>query len=165
MVSTAERMATFGVAIHRAWARSIAFCAISTLPFRVGKLLTAASVTKSGFGWVGTSMVKTWLMRRGADAGVLANDLGHQFICVETALHKRVSLAGTNELYGLLGCRMAVRLISDRQPSDVQVKGSGKWSDSSFGTHEDRLDDLRSRCTNRLGERVFIAWMCDGRPH
>ena len=48
MVSTAERIATFGVAIPIAWASSMAFCTISTLSSSVGSMLIAASVMNSG---------------------------------------------------------------------------------------------------------------------
>jgi hypothetical protein len=98
-------------------------------------------------------------------AGVLANDLGHQFIGMETALHQCVSLAGTNELHSLLGCRMAVRLVDDLQPGNVQFEGAGECPDACFGTHQDRLDDFRRRRIDGRGERAFIAGMGDGRPH
>ena len=49
-VSTAERIATFGVSMPRMCARSIAFWQMSTLHSRVGKMLIAASVTISSRG-------------------------------------------------------------------------------------------------------------------
>jgi hypothetical protein len=45
IVSTADRIATCGVAMPRMIARSIAFCAMSTLSSSVGAMLMAASVT------------------------------------------------------------------------------------------------------------------------
>ena len=42
----------------------MAFCTMSRLASRSGKMLIAASVMKSVSGWPGTSMTKTWLMRR-----------------------------------------------------------------------------------------------------
>ena len=50
MVSTAERIATFGTAIPSEWASSIAFRTISALSSKLGKMFTAASVMKIGFG-------------------------------------------------------------------------------------------------------------------
>ena len=47
-----------------ACARSIAFWMMSTLSSSVGAMFTAASVMISGSGWLGTSMMKQWLMRR-----------------------------------------------------------------------------------------------------
>ena len=49
-VSTADSTATFGRSMPRSRARSMAFWQMSTLSSRVGKMLTAASVTRSGFG-------------------------------------------------------------------------------------------------------------------
>ena len=44
--------------------RSMAFWMMSRLVSRSGKMLIAASVMKSVSGWPGTSMTKTWLIRR-----------------------------------------------------------------------------------------------------
>ena len=63
-VSTAERIATFGVPMPMPTQRSMAFWTMSRLASRSGKMLIAASVMKSVSGWPGTSMMKTWLMRR-----------------------------------------------------------------------------------------------------
>src|SRR5262249_38174147 len=51
--------------------RSIAFCTMSRLASRSGKILMAASVMKSVSGYVGTSRMKTWLMRRAVRRPVL----------------------------------------------------------------------------------------------
>ena len=49
-VSTAARIATLGSGTPRIWARSIAFCTMSTLSSRVGSILIAASVMSSARG-------------------------------------------------------------------------------------------------------------------
>jgi hypothetical protein len=43
--------------------------------------------------------------------GILADDLGHQLVGMQTALHQRVGLAGADQFDGLGGRCMAVRLI------------------------------------------------------
>ena len=58
-VSTAESTATLGFSMPSVRARSIAFCTMSTLSSSVGKMLTAASVTNSRRGYVGTSITNT----------------------------------------------------------------------------------------------------------
>src|SRR5271167_1766768 len=63
-VSIAERIATRTSTNCKACPRSMAFWTISTLSARSGAMLTAASVTISGFSWPGTSITKQWLMRR-----------------------------------------------------------------------------------------------------
>src|SRR5580704_10556641 len=62
--SMALRMATRTPTTPMAWARSIAFCTISTLSSSVGAMFTAASLMISASGWLGTSITKQWLMRR-----------------------------------------------------------------------------------------------------
>jgi len=57
-VSTAARIATFGVCLPSAIIRSIAFWQISTLSSSVGAMLIAASVTSRTLWYVGTSMMK-----------------------------------------------------------------------------------------------------------
>ncbi len=49
-VSTAETIATRGMASPSTWARSIAFCTMSALAPRSGVTLMAASVISSGLG-------------------------------------------------------------------------------------------------------------------
>src|SRR5262249_11171090 len=51
--------------------RSIAFCTMSRFASRSGKMLMAASVMKSVSEYVGTSKMKTWLMRRAVRRPVL----------------------------------------------------------------------------------------------
>ena len=63
-VSIALRIATRTSSTPIACARSIAFWMMSTFASRSGAMLTAASVTISGSGWPGTSMMKQWLIRR-----------------------------------------------------------------------------------------------------
>ena len=63
-VSTADRMATRGVPRPMPTQRSMAFWTMSRLTSRSGKMLIAASVMNSVSGWPGTSMTKTWLIRR-----------------------------------------------------------------------------------------------------
>ena len=63
-VSTAERIATRGVPMPMPTQRSMAFWTMSRLASRSGKMLIAASVMNSVSGWPGTSMTKTWLIRR-----------------------------------------------------------------------------------------------------
>ena len=46
-VSTAERMATLGVAMPSAWASSMALAMMSALSSRLGRMFTAASVMSS----------------------------------------------------------------------------------------------------------------------
>ena len=62
-VSTAARMASFGVASPSARARSIAFWQMSRLVRRSGLMLIAASVRIMGRGYVGTASRKQWLSR------------------------------------------------------------------------------------------------------
>src|SRR5262245_58030976 len=70
-VSTAERIATCGVPSPTCTNRSMAFCTMSRLASRSGKMLMAASVMKSVSAWVGTSMTNTWLIRRAVRRPVL----------------------------------------------------------------------------------------------
>ena len=50
MVSTADRIATFGTSIPMAKAKSMAFWMISAFVSRSGAMLMAASVMNNGFG-------------------------------------------------------------------------------------------------------------------
>ena len=70
-VSTAERMATRGVPSPTGVKRSTAFCTMSRLASRSGKILIAASVINSVSACDGTSMTKTWLIRRAVRKPVL----------------------------------------------------------------------------------------------
>ena len=49
-VSTAERMATFGVSTPRMRAKSIAFWMMSCFSARLGRMFSAASVMSKGLG-------------------------------------------------------------------------------------------------------------------
>ena len=51
--------------------KSIAFCTMSRFASRSGKMLMAASVMKRVSAWFGTSMMKTWLIRRAVRSGQL----------------------------------------------------------------------------------------------
>ena len=55
-VSIADRIATRTVSTPSARARSMAFCVMSRFSSSEGAMLTAASVTIRGVGWLGTSM-------------------------------------------------------------------------------------------------------------
>src|SRR5262245_5237750 len=70
-VSTAERIATRGVPRPTCVNRSMAFCTMSRLASKSGKMLIAASVINSVSEWVGTSMTNTWLIRRAVRNPVL----------------------------------------------------------------------------------------------
>ena len=75
-VSTAARIATFGSATPSIWARSIAFCTVSTLSSRVGSMLIATSVMSSVRGSVDTSATNMWLTRRSVRIPVEQSHLG-----------------------------------------------------------------------------------------
>ncbi|ABA53469.1 hypothetical protein BURPS1710b_A1059 [Burkholderia pseudomallei 1710b] len=71
-VSTAASTATRGRSTPSTCSRSTAFWQMSRFCSSVGAMLIAASVMRSGFGYAGTSIAYTWLMRRSVrsrDAG------------------------------------------------------------------------------------------------
>ena len=63
-VSTAERMATFGVPTPMICANKIAFCTMSAFSAKVGAMFSAASVMYKGLGYMGASKRNTCDMRR-----------------------------------------------------------------------------------------------------
>ena len=62
-------------------------------------MLIAASVMNSVSAWPGTSMMKTWLIRRaGAQPGRGRGHRAHQFVGVQAALHQQLAFAFVDQL-------------------------------------------------------------------
>ena len=98
---------------------------------------------------------------RGADAGVLVDDFGHQLVGVETAFHQRVGLAIANELDGLRRRSMTVWRRYELQARDVQIERGGEIADARLGSDQNRLDDLGFCRLDGAAQRGFVAGMRD----
>ena len=125
-------------------------------------MLTAASVTSSSRGYVGTSITKTWLMRRRCAARVARDDRGHQLVGVQAALHQRLDLAGARHLDRLLGGGMAVLDGDDAVGRDVDALGRRRGADLRLGPDQHRHDEPAPRRLDRAEQRVAVAGMDDG---
>ena len=118
-------------------------------------MFTAASVMNSVWGCVGTSMMKTWLMRRPrAQSGLALGDLAQQLVGMEAALHEQLGLALAHERDGLLGRRLAVRHVDDLDAVDVEATGLRELSDLVRRAHEYGNDQSRPIGLERTAREV-----------
>ncbi len=99
---------------------------MSRFAIRSGAMFTAASVMNSVCAWVGTSMTKTWLMRRPVPQTAFSfRDGRQQLVGVQAALHNELGPARAHQLDGLLGRRDAVRDVDDLEIADVDPAFTG----------------------------------------
>src|SRR5215510_399573 len=168
-VSTAERIATRGVPRPTWVNRSIAFCTMSRLASRSGKMLMAASVMKSVSRYVGTSRMKTWLIRRAVRRPVLlevtssktglrtARRISH----VQAALHQQLAFGLVDQLDRFCRRGVAVGHVDDLETVDVETMLTSDGRNLGSGPHEDRFDDPGFRRLDGAAQRRLFARMND----
>ena len=128
-------------------------------------MLIAASVTASGLGYVGTSMMKTWLIRRSVRRPVSFLDhLAHQLVGVQAALHQGLGLARAHDLDRGRGGGVAVGRIDQPVRRDIEAELLGDAPDLGLGTDQDRLDQAGLGRLDRGGQRRLITRMRDRGP-
>ena len=111
-------------------------------------------------------MMKTWLMRRAVRMPVsLCDDLGHQFVGVQAALHQRLGFALAHQLDRLRRRGVAVRRIDELVGRDVEAEARRQRADARLRPDQDRLDDLRLRRLDRAAQRGLVARMRHRRAH
>lgn len=150
MVSRAERIATFGRPIHRAWASAIAFCTISTLSSIVGEMFAAASVMNNGLAYVSTSRMKTWLTRLAVRMPISLRRTSaiSSSVCRLPFINASPSPARNN--WTAFSAAAWLWPVDYFEAADVEVKRCGKRRNSRLRSDQDWLDYLRRGC---LGSR------------
>ena len=93
-------------------------------------MLIAASVMNSVSGWPGTSMMKTWLIRRSVRRPVAEEVTSrHQLVGVQAALHQQLALALADQRHRLGGGGVAVRGVDDLAAGEVDAVLGGDGAD------------------------------------
>ena len=100
---------------------------------------------------------------RRSQSGFLGNDLVHELVGVEAALHQRVDLAAARHGHGELGSLVAV--ARGHEPIGGEVDGfrRGDGADLRFGADEHRNDEAGARRLDRAQQRAPVDRMDDGR--
>ena len=91
--------------------------------------------------------MNTWLMRR-LLRSVPVDDLVHEFVGVQAALHQQAGLAGAHQRHGGLGGRVAVRRVDDARVAQVQAELRGGVADLAFRSDQDGVQQARSRASS-----------------
>jgi hypothetical protein len=163
-VSTAARIATFGLAMPMACARGRS---------RSARCRALASQRRRDIdGGVGDQQrlrVGRHVQHedvadapRGAQAVLAADHLGHQFVGVQAALHQGFALAGPAQRHRDLGRGVAVRGIDDPAVADVHAELFGNPADLRLGADQRRHDQAFGR--GRAGRRAATPRRRGGPP-
>ena len=121
-------------------------------------MFTAASVMNRVCACPGTSMTKTWLMRRpGPQSSFPLHHFRQQLIRMQASLHQQLGLAGTDELDSLLGGGLAVRHVDDLDLTEVERKHLRHRGDLALGTDENGSDQPGLARLDRPFEGGFVA--------
>ena len=166
-VSTAARIATFGLSTPRDTARSMAFWQMSTLSSSVGAMLIAA-VGDDQHLVIGRHVHDEHVADAAARAQprLLGHDGTQQLVGVQAPLHQELGLAATNELHRLGGRGVAVRRIDDC----VFARGRSRFvsrSPAILAAGPTRIGTISpfAPASMRAGQCGFLAGVGDGRWH
>ena len=158
-VSTAARIATFGVSTPSDIARSIAFWQMSTLSSSVGAMLMAASVTIEHLvigRHVHDEDVADAAAR--AQARLARDDRAQQLVGVQAALHQELRLAPGGPAPRLCSADAWLCGASTiRVVAEVDAVLLGDLVDLRRRADEDRRDELLVAGLDRAGERRRLA--------
>ena len=94
---------------------------------------------------------------RCAQPRVALDHRSHQLVGMEAALHQGFGLAFADQLNRLHGRILAVLGIDDLKSADVEAMLRGDFSDTLFGSDEDRFDELQLGGRERALERHLVA--------
>src|SRR5208283_3567481 len=89
--------------------------------------------------------------------GVLADDLGHQLVGVQTALHQQLRFAEAHQLDRLLSGGVAVRDIDDIIPAKIELQLLGDGPDLRYWADENWQNDPGFRRVYCARQRRVVA--------
>ena len=92
-----------------------------------------------------------------AQTGVLADDRGHQFVGVETALHQQLRFTEAHQLDRLLSGGVAVRDIDDLISAEIELQLLGDGPDLRYWADQKWQNDPRFRRFYCARQRRFVA--------
>ena len=125
-------------------------------------MLIAASVMNSVSAYVGTSIMKTWLIRRAVRRPVFdAGDRAHQFVGMKAPLHQQLAFARMNHFDGLRGGRLAVAASTISKWLMSRLCFLATAAIFAARPDQDRNDDARLGRLDRAAQRGFVAGMDD----
>jgi hypothetical protein len=163
-VSTADRIATRGSPRPMPRQRSMAFWTMSRLVSRSGKMLIAASVMKSVSAWPGTSMTKTWLMRRSVRRPVAAAVTA----CISSSVCRLPFISMSplplaDQRHGPLRRGVAVGGVDDLDPAEVEPVVAATRADLRSGpTRIGTMSPRPAASTAPRSEPSSQGWADDG---
>ena len=164
-VSTADRIATRGGSMPMPFQRSMAFWTMSRLVSRSGKMLIAASVMNSVSAWPGTSMTKTWLIRRSVRRPVaeavtsrISSSVCRLPFISSSPLPSRISATARAAAAWLCGASTISIAV------EVEPVACGDGPDLRLRADEDRDDQAGFGRLDRAAQRGLVAGMGDDRP-
>ena len=153
IVSTAERIATFGIV------QSERMSEIDRVLHDVDLVFQGGEEVDGGIGdeqrlrigrYVHDEDVADPTCR--ANSRFLADDLGHQLVGMQAPFHQRVRFAGAHQLDRLRGCRMAVGLIDHSRSSRFRLSEAAS-AGCGLRPDQNKLNDLRFGSLHRAPQR------------
>lgn len=84
---------------------------------------------------------------------------------MQTALHRRISIAGANELDCFGRGRMAIRRVDESQGRDIEFERRRQCLYASLRSNQHRLDDLRLGRFDGATKRGLVTGMRNSRAY